>query len=370
MPSTKALLPASQVYHSALQMKKPQTSHNHSNNEGWNNGNTRVPVDLWVQEFKGCKFTCRVEAFPSFVEEICRSEEKHPVSPVKLGHLHLNFPEWQKHFYDHKNRSNLTELYSFILLSSADEYREFLWFCRIGGHSYPSCELHIPPHQRGIKWCHLLPRSRNVFSHLLSESNLYFFPHLLSHRWKSRCQLPLSLLMTLPWLPSIGDKISPTSCHLPSASHFGISHLRTTQSHPLLQYWTRYIGTPFIRIRVSFTDCNALKKQHDYNKVRDVKPSTCSDSKYSQSLHRPAHHGLYCYAKFRAGSHVYRPKTGEHKSLVPVPPSLTAPRYTFSLFSPTCSELYVYDWISVFYFLFLYSHAKFTDQRIHIFLAW
>lgn len=141
--------------------------------------------------------------------------------------------------------------------------------------------------------------------------------------------------MTLPWLPRIGDSISQTSCHLPSASHFGISHLRTTQPHPLLQYWRRYIGTPFILIRVSFTDYNALKKQHDYNKVRDVKLSICGDSKYSQSSHRPAHHGLYCYAKFRAGSHVYRPKTGGHKSLVPVPPSLTAPRYIFSLFSPT-----------------------------------
>ena len=182
--------------------------------------------------------------------------------------------------YDHKYNLNLTKLYSFILLSSADGFREFLWFCRIGGHSYPSCELHIPPHQRGIKWCHLLPRSRNVSSHLLSGNSLYYFPHLLSHRWKSRCQLPLSLLMTLPWLPSIGDKISPTSCHLPSALHFGISHLRTMQPHPLLQYWKRYISIPCILIRVSFTDCITLKKQHDYNKVRDVKPSTCGDSRF------------------------------------------------------------------------------------------
>ena len=72
MPTTKALLPAAEVYHSALQMKKPPTSYDHSNNDGWNNGNTRVPVDLWVQKFKGWKFPCRIKAFPTVVEEIRR----------------------------------------------------------------------------------------------------------------------------------------------------------------------------------------------------------------------------------------------------------------------------------------------------------
>lgn len=237
-------------------------------------GTTAVLESQWIN------LNARIEALRIHLQGLsfsqCRRGDLKTnilVSPEKLDHLHLNFPEWQKHCYDKKisvERISVTSTLSFYfqMLNNSGSVCDFVG---LAGTHTPAAN-YISHHTREGSNDVTFFLAVETFLLISYQETTSTFFHISFHTGgRAGADFPCH-----SWWPFHGCRASETRspqplaiCQVPRILEFCIRGRRNRSRYSNIGGGT----LAHILIRVSFTGCNALKKQDDYNKVRDVKSS-------------------------------------------------------------------------------------------------